>query len=217
MTEIQAEKIKQLRKEKAYSQEKLAQKSGLGLRTIQRIEKGNSKARGETLRLLAEALAVEIKDLIEEENTSEKPKKTEDNYSGYLLALHLAPISVLVFPFLNVLVPWVLWIAKKNESENVNQEGKKVLNFQLTLALIFILIFLGSIILMTLKMRGLHLNPSDVSFFTSGFDPMKTVLYLYAFGGFLYAYLICFSIINAIKISKQKMTKYFPVLRFLKP
>ncbi len=69
---------------------------------------------------------------------------------------------------------------------------------------------------MILKVRGLRVNPSDVSFFTSGFDPMKTVLYLYAFGGFLYVYLICFAIINAIKSSKQKRTKYFPTIRFLK-
>ncbi len=117
MAEIRAKKIKQFRKEKGYSQDKLAQKSGLGLRTIQRIEQGYSQARGETLCLLAEALEVEIKDLIEEESTSEKPKKTEENSSGYLLALHLSSLSILLFPFLNVLVPWVLWIAKKNESK----------------------------------------------------------------------------------------------------
>lgn len=214
MAEILAKKIKQLRKEKGYSQDKLAQKSGLGLRTIQRIEQGYSQARAETLRLLAEALEVEIKDLIEEESTSEKP---EENYSGYLLALHLSPISVLVFPFLNVLVPCILWIAKKNESKKIAKEGKKILNFQLSLSITFLLVCVASIIFIVLKMENFEVDSSGAGGLIVGtVGPMDIFFYLYAFGGFLYAYLICFAIVNAIRSSYQKRTKYFPVVRFLK-
>jgi len=213
MAKIQAEKIKQLRKAKGYSQEKLAQESGLGLRTIQRIEKGDSQARGETLNLLANALNVPLTNLLEEKTTI----KTADNYSGYLLALHLSPLSILLFPFLNVLVPWVLWTSKRKKSEKVNQEGKKVLNFQLTLALIFILIFLGSIISLMLRMKNWEVDSFGAGGLIAGtVGPMDIFFYLYVFGAFLYAYLICFAVVNAIKSSKQKKTKYFPAIRFLK-
>lgn len=37
---ILAKKVKELRKRKGYSQEELAEKSGLSLRTVQRIENG---------------------------------------------------------------------------------------------------------------------------------------------------------------------------------
>ncbi|MDR6299619.1 helix-turn-helix domain-containing protein [Mesonia maritima] len=213
MPQLEAKKIKRLRNEKGYSQEKLAQKSGLGLRTIQRIEQGNSKARGETLRLLAEALEVEIKDLIEEKNTSAKP---EEIYSGYLLALHLAPISVLIFPFINILVPWILWITKKNESKKIAKEGKKILNFQLTISLLFIFTCLSSLIFILLKMENWEVDSYGASGFIKGVDPFGVFLYLYIFGAFLYAYIIFFAIYNTIRISKKKDVNYFPAISFLK-
>ena len=49
-------KIKDLRKRRGLSQEELAEKSGLSLRTIQRIENGETDPRGDSLRRLAAAL-----------------------------------------------------------------------------------------------------------------------------------------------------------------
>lgn len=58
--------IKKLRLENSWSQEKLAELSSLSLRTIQRIEKDN-KASAESLRLIAKAFNVDIKELKKEE------------------------------------------------------------------------------------------------------------------------------------------------------
>lgn len=49
-------KIKELRTRGGFSQEQLAEISGLSLRTIQRVEKGESVPRGDTLSRLAKAL-----------------------------------------------------------------------------------------------------------------------------------------------------------------
>jgi transcriptional regulator with XRE-family HTH domain len=51
--------MKQLREERNWSQEQLADLSGLGLRTIQRIE-GSNKAGYESLRALAAAFEIEV-------------------------------------------------------------------------------------------------------------------------------------------------------------
>lgn len=57
--------IPDLRKRKSWTQEKLADKSGLSVRTIQRIEAGED-ASLETIRSIAQALGVEISDLFEQ-------------------------------------------------------------------------------------------------------------------------------------------------------
>jgi transcriptional regulator with XRE-family HTH domain len=49
-------KVKDLRNRKGFSQEQLAEESRLSLRTIQRIEKGESTPRGDTLSKLTRAL-----------------------------------------------------------------------------------------------------------------------------------------------------------------
>jgi transcriptional regulator with XRE-family HTH domain len=58
-------RIPDLRQELAWTQERLAVESGVGIRTIQRIESGND-ASLETLSLLADALRVPVRDLFAE-------------------------------------------------------------------------------------------------------------------------------------------------------
>ncbi|WP_051205491.1 helix-turn-helix domain-containing protein [Salinimicrobium xinjiangense] len=53
-----SEHLKKLRLDNGFSQEELSEKSGLGLRTIQRLENGESSPRDDTLRLLTKALNV---------------------------------------------------------------------------------------------------------------------------------------------------------------
>lgn len=52
-----------LRKQVGISQEELSQRSGISLRTIQRLEKDQVKPRGYTLNQLAQALGVSLKEL----------------------------------------------------------------------------------------------------------------------------------------------------------
>jgi transcriptional regulator with XRE-family HTH domain len=59
MTEIR-KRIKEIRLKKGLSQEELAEASKVNLRTIQRIENNETKPRGKTLKLIFEALDIEI-------------------------------------------------------------------------------------------------------------------------------------------------------------
>lgn len=58
-------RVKELRNQRGMSQEFLAEESGLSLRTIQRIEKGESNPTGESLKRLANALNVSPDELID--------------------------------------------------------------------------------------------------------------------------------------------------------
>lgn len=61
---MQKTRISMLRKSKGFTQEKLAEKSNLSIRTIQRLESGEDSIL-ETLRLVANALEVPVNELFE--------------------------------------------------------------------------------------------------------------------------------------------------------
>lgn len=69
--------VRKLRLKRAWSQEQLAQLSGLNIRTIQRIERGQ-KAGLESLKSLAAVFEVELNELLPEENMNNSDKFSEE-------------------------------------------------------------------------------------------------------------------------------------------
>lgn len=66
-----AKNVKKLRKTRGMSQEYLAEESRIGLRTIQRIENNETSPTGETIKRIANALDVELTELIGSNSVSE--------------------------------------------------------------------------------------------------------------------------------------------------
>jgi transcriptional regulator with XRE-family HTH domain len=62
--EVNVERLKELRKLRAFSQQELADESGIGRATVSRIERGETGAHGRTLRKLAEVLRVDVSELV---------------------------------------------------------------------------------------------------------------------------------------------------------
>lgn len=71
--------LKKLRIDNGFSQEELSEKSGLGLRTIQRLENGESSPREDTLRLLTKAFNVP-KDYFQENRNTYMDKTTKRGF-----------------------------------------------------------------------------------------------------------------------------------------
>ena len=111
-------RVKEIRAKRGLSQEQLAEASGLSLRTIQRIENGETLPRGDTLVRLAGSLKISPDELI-------NWKIIEDE--NFLTMLSLS----------GIIIPLVLWILKKDKVKNVDTLGKSILNFQITWSLIF--------------------------------------------------------------------------------
>src|SRR5688572_23126693 len=84
------------RLKRGMSQEDLAHESLLSLRTIQRIESGQTSPRGDTLKRLATALKVPVEDLIDWD-------LPED--ANLVVLLNLVQLSFLAFPLFGVLLP----------------------------------------------------------------------------------------------------------------
>lgn len=74
------------------------------------------------------------------ENESNQQKKvTNKDETNWAVFCHLSALIGFVFPFGNILAPFILWYAKKDEFPFVDDQGKEVLNFQISMT-IYILI-----------------------------------------------------------------------------
>jgi uncharacterized Tic20 family protein len=110
-------KVAELRQQKGLTQEQLAERCEVSARTIQRIESGEVDPRAYTLHCLGEALDFDFG----EENTA--------NENLWLTVLHLSSALCLI------IIPLLLWSWKKNQSYKIDQQGRQVLNFQITMTL----------------------------------------------------------------------------------
>lgn len=117
--------IKKLRLERHWSQEQLAEMSGLSVRTIQRIENGEN-AGLESLKALAAVFEINIEDSKKKEELKQIRKEEEyiQKLKGFYKLLGLAVLNLVVFffiaitdsdsegwgVFLYMLVAWVFFL-----------------------------------------------------------------------------------------------------------
>lgn len=117
-------KVKLLREQKNLTQTELAEKSGLSLRTIQRIESGQN-LKGFTLKAIAKTLEIEPENLFsKEENISIDRAKL----------INLSALAGLIIPFGGIILPAILTYRTQG---SVNRElGKSVIGVQIILAFV---------------------------------------------------------------------------------
>lgn len=118
-------KVKILREQKNLTQTELAEKSGLSLRTIQRIESGQS-LKGFTLKAIAQTLEIEPENLF---------SKEEENFQiDRAKLINLSALSGLIIPFGGIIFPAILTYRTQ---DSVNRElGKSVIGVQIILAFV---------------------------------------------------------------------------------
>lgn len=166
-----AERILTIRKSKGFSQELLAEQSGVSLRTIQRVEQGETVPRGHTMQALATALNVPLEALLAAPVAElaiapappmpmpipatplwhpalplaasspvpvpvtlpvapPAPARPLPADPQLLQLLNLSALCLLVFPFLNLLVPYLLWRKHRHDTAHAAEVGRRVLGFQ---------------------------------------------------------------------------------------
>jgi len=138
--------LKKIREEKNLTQEELAEKSGLSVRTIQRIEAG-TEPKGYTLKTLAATLEISEKDLLipiipsEEIKTAEHIliEKTETEQL-ILTTEKVETFNAALIKIINLssLPPLLIMIFKKEKSPIV----KQIISLQIFLAIIAPIIFM---------------------------------------------------------------------------
>ncbi len=109
------------------TQEELASAAGISIRTIQRIEKGETIGSPHTIRTLAKTLNIESGTF----KPSEKIKLTEtkDIYAKVKLQ-NFSILSVIFIPFGNIIFPTLVFFRHRKDKQ-ISTLGKKILNFQI--------------------------------------------------------------------------------------
>ncbi|MCR8557773.1 helix-turn-helix domain-containing protein [Mucilaginibacter sp. BJC16-A38] len=192
-----AKKIKELRTRKGFSQDELAETAQINLRTVQRIEGGETEPRGDTLKRLANALTVTPDELIDWAEQEDK---------GVLILLNLSALSFIAFPILGIIVPLALWFLKKDKIKNLSEMGKRLLNFQISWCMLIFLCY-------GLTVAGLIFGIKVVSFSILGYSDLEIFIFMIPV---LYIANGIFVIINTYRSYKGKTVFYKPAIRFLR-
>ena len=193
--------IKELRQRHGFSQEELAEKTGLSLRTIQRIENGETEPRGDSLKRLSAAFGVSPDEIVD---------WTIQEDRAYLKTLNLSQLSFLAFAILGVIVPLILWIQKKDKVKGANRLGKKILNYQITWNILFFVFFTASLLFKVLTSSG------RFSIETFMHPPALWLPFGILLGVCLLTfYSLILIIVNHRRLKKGKETRY-PGIPFLK-
>ena len=191
-----AKKIIHYRKLKGITQEMLSEITGLNVRTIQRIESGEVDPRLFTLRSIADALGVNLEELLPE------PTQHELNQ---LAILHITPLGYFLFPVIgNVLFPFIFWMLKREQINGIDKHGKEILNGQLTYSIIVAIIIgiIGTLMLMAIFFPG---NSFSIMFFMRFpvYGVIGLLLSVIVFG--------IFPAINATRVYKGKQPWKYPL------
>jgi len=128
MMETIGAKIFEIRTRKGLTQEKLSDLSRINLRTLQRIEKGTTQPRSDTLNNICQVLDVNIEDILDYN------RKDDLKFIKYF---HLSVLACLFFPLGSVILPLVLWLTKRDKIIGLNEQGINVLNFQILWSIFF--------------------------------------------------------------------------------
>jgi len=183
-------RLKELRNQKGMSQEVLAAESGLSLRTIQRIENGETNPTGDSLKRLSSALNINPDELIDWAIKEDK---------RYLTFLNLSALTFLFFPMLGILVPFILWTSRKGKIKNINKLGKDLINFEITWTII---LFFIPFLLFIISKIGLLEN--------------LTLSIIFIIIGVIYFINLIFILLNTVRISNEKDVIYYPQIKFLR-
>ena len=115
----------------------------MSLRTIQRVEQGETVPRGHTLQALATALDVPLDALRSAPEPAPQAQPIPPPLPAtaltahlrsdpqFLQLLNLSALCFLVFPFLNLVIPFLLWRKHRHDTEHVAELGRRVLGFQM--------------------------------------------------------------------------------------
>ncbi len=137
-TQSIAKNLVYYRKLRGYTQEDLSSKTQVTVRTIQRIEKGSVQPHLQTIKLLADGLGIEVDTLLPLENPKE-----ETIQKKWLILLHSTPFLGFIIPLANILFPLFLWIHKREDNKIYDNHGAKIINFQITMSLLYVLSFIA--------------------------------------------------------------------------
>lgn len=117
---------------KGMTQEELAGKTDISIRTIQRIENGEVDPRSYTLLSIAKVLDIDYEDLVNSKVYQNNRDDMLQDDPVLLSMLHLSGLFILLFP------PIIIWLWNRDKIRNIREHAIDVINFQLSMLMYLI-------------------------------------------------------------------------------
>jgi XRE family transcriptional regulator, regulator of sulfur utilization len=134
------------RKKKGFTQEELAEATGVTVRTIQRIETGQTAPRSYTLKNIAAALGLDFEALGHSADVQQAPSgpnwSTAEDTAHFLRMLCLSCFTYIILPYLHFLIPAQLLKRKQGLSAEAIHFGKRLIFWQVCWIIATVLTFL---------------------------------------------------------------------------
>lgn len=164
--------IKTTRKQKALTQQDLADRAGISLRTVQRIEKGTEEISGYSLKKISEILDIPLEQMI---MPSVNQISIDNNQIGSVKTLYLSSFVFLLNPVLGLIVPAIIGFSKQNKDSFYKKHLKNVLRIQLC-GLLSVAFFIAY----TLIAEALHMELIEpIKTMIDSFWPLLLIPFLY--------------------------------------
>ncbi|SFT41888.1 hypothetical protein SAMN05216474_0454 [Lishizhenia tianjinensis] len=85
-------------------------------------------------------------ELLDLENEDKNYKPWGMSINQYSMLMHLSPLTSILFSFVGIALPIIMWSTQKNQSKTIDKHGKNILNWMISLIIYFTLSYLLSII-----------------------------------------------------------------------
>ena len=187
-------KVAEVRQQKGFTQEQLAEYCEVSTRTIQRIESGEVEPRPYTRNSLSNILEFDFNE------------SNVQNEGFWLSALHLSSM------FCIVLIPLLIWSSKKKLSYKIDQHGRDVLNFQITITLMLMAAVLLLVVGLPLGILMIEAGSRQPDLGIIGVLPIIAILPLIAIGIFC----TWQGVANTIRVMSDKPYRYPLSIPFIK-
>ncbi len=187
-------RVAEVRQQKGFTQEQLAEYCEVSTRTIQRIESGEVEPRPFTRNSLSNTLDFDFN----ESNVHNEP--------FWLAALHLSSI------FSIVLIPLLIWSWKKKQSYKIDRHGRDVLNFQITINLMLIGMVVFLVFLVPIAIMAVQVSESNIVTNLPIAFPLMALIPMIGIGIFC----TWQGVVNTIRVMSDKPYKYPLSIQFIK-
>ena len=151
---------------------------------------------------LAAKIAIETIKRFQNNDTIEEVIFVCFDDKNYLIYFHLSVLSGLIIPMGNIILPFILWITKKDKIIDLKDVGANLLNFQIVWTF-----FASTALIIGAFLKITHIEIGPFSSFTFP-------IYSWAI---LYVINIIFPIVFAIKIKNGKTKGFYPnIIKLIK-
>lgn len=187
-------KVAEVRQQKGFTQEQLAEYCEVSTRTIQRIESGEVEPRPYTRNSLSNILEFDFNE------------SNVQNEGFWLSALHLSSM------FCIVLIPLLIWSWKKKQSYKIDRHGRDVLNFQITINLMLIACVVFLVFLVPFAIMAVQVSESNIVTNLPIAFPLMALIPMIGIGIFCTVE----GILNTIRVMSDKPYRYPLSIPFIK-